>query len=484
MCLLNNQHVNILIDTGSNTTIFKDKAINLQNTALSKFNQRVCTAAGQPAQIKGKLRSTLEIGTWKCITDVLISSDLIRDGIIGLDILSVCPFTKPLIDQLREIFRTTNPKIDNHLQIRKNTPCTIILTNEIKERLKTLKRSPTINVDMAEDIDVDQTTCIIPQCADLLSELNEDSEDDENFDDTQKLCKLYAINHISSAEDFSSSSSSYEIPVRLSLMSKASEVMNEDPTRNSRQPESIDEAVTIASLKYITPVLGETFEQPKCLTSLINEGPVYKRTLDAILLMLTTIAISSLSALKTTTQTVTHTIKLKFGAKPLKQRRRRIAVQYEKDFDNIIEEMIESGKISPTTTSPWASPVRLLRKKDKSIRVTVDYIYLNSCTEKIAYPFPFVDEIFARLAQAKYYTVIDLISGYNQVPLDPESRPYTAFMTSKGVFQFNVLPMGVTNAVETFQRLMNTVLEGLIGNICEVYLDDIIVYSNSLEENM
>jgi hypothetical protein len=140
---------------------------------------------------------------------------------------------------------------------------------------------------------------------------------------------------------------------------------------------------------------------------------------------------------------------LKQDAKPLKQKQRRIAVNYQRDFDQTIEDMIISKKITPTHTSPWASQPRLLRQKDGSIRVTIDYRYLNSCTQKISYPFPFAEEIFARLTHATYFTVTDLKSGYFQVPLDPAIRSCTAFECSKGTFQLNVLPMGEKNSKKT-----------------------------------
>ena len=205
---------------------------------------------------------------------------------------------------------------------------------------------------------------------------------------------------------------------------------------------------------------------------------------EQILEELKPISVNSLKDLKSTTQTVTHTIKLKPGAVPLKQKERRIAHHYAKEFEEIIDDMVESKKIQPTHTSPWASHLRLLRKKDKTIRVTVDYQYLNSCTERVAYPFPFADVIFCQLAMAIFFTVIDLTSGYYQVPLDPNCRSFTAFMCSKGCYEYLVLPMGLTNAVETFQRLMNEVLKGLIGVICQVYLDDIIIYSLTLEDHI
>ncbi len=116
------------------------------------------------------------------------------------------------------------------------------------------------------------------------------------------------------------------------------------------------------------------------------------------------ISVALLKDLYTVTSTINHYIHLKQDAKPLKQKQRRIAVNYQRDFDQIMEDMIISKKTSPTHTSPWASQSRLLRKKDGSIRVTIDYKYLNSCTQKILYPFPFAEDIFARLTNATYFT--------------------------------------------------------------------------------
>ena len=204
----------------------------------------------------------------------------------------------------------------------------------------------------------------------------------------------------------------------------------------------------------------------------------------SILNILKRLSVSSLRDLTSTTNTVVHTIKLKPGTVPLKQKERRIAHHYQAEFDKMIDDMLVAKKIQPTFTSPWASPLRLLRKKDKSLRVTVDYQHLNSVTEKIAYPFPYPEEIFSKLSKAKFFTTIDLTSGYYQVPLDQKCRSYTAFMCSKGTFEYLVMPMGITNATETFQMLMNQVLKDLINKICEVYLDDIIIYSINLEEHI
>jgi len=162
---------------------------------------------------------------------------------------------------------------------------------------------------------------------------------------------------------------------------------------------------------------------------------------------------------------------------------RRIPYQYQNEFDQILADLIMSKKIQPSTSS-WASPLRLLRKKDGTLRVTVDYQAINNVTEKVAYPLPLIDEIFHRLRNAKYFTLIDLTSGYYQVPLEEKSRKFSAFICPRGLFEWLVMPMGLTNAVETFQEMMNRVLKGYLGKICEVYLDDIIIYSSSLEEHI
>ena len=131
--------------------------------------------------------------------------------------------------------------------------------------------------------------------------------------------------------------------------------------------------------------------------------------------MLTTIAVSSLRLLNTTTNAITHKIRVKPETKPLKQKEQRIPVRFAEEFDTMLDEMIQAGKIRETFDSPWASPLCLLRKKDKSLRVTVDYKHLNSVTERIAYPFPYPEEIFCKLAKARYFTVLDLTSGYYSI---------------------------------------------------------------------
>ena len=137
--------------------------------------------------------------------------------------------------------------------------------------------------------------------------------------------------------------------------------------------------------------------------------------------------------------------------------------------------LLERGQIEEST-SPWSSPVVLVKKKDKTIRFCIDYRRLNAVTIKDAFPLPRIDEIFDQLTHATYFTKFDFKSGYFQVPLSKEDRPKTAFSTRDNHFQFTVLPQGITNGPATFQRIVNHVLGPTRWQYALAYIDDIIIY--------
>ena len=127
-------------------------------------------------------------------------------------------------------------------------------------------------------------------------------------------------------------------------------------------------------------------------------------------------------------------------------------------------------------------------KKDGSLCFCIDYRTLNSVTKSDPFPLPRIDDLLDQLGNAKYFSTLDLASGYWQVQLHPESRAKSAFVTHQGLYEFRVMPFGLKNAPAVFQRLMQKVLMGLNpdtgSNFVSVYLDDILVFSETYENHL
>ena len=136
------------------------------------------------------------------------------------------------------------------------------------------------------------------------------------------------------------------------------------------------------------------------------------------------------------------------------------------------------------SNSAWSSPIVLVTKKDGSTRFCVDYRRLIDLTVKDAYPIPRVDECLDSLTGSKWFSCLDLNSGFWQVGLDPADKEKTAFATSLGLYQFTVMHFGLANAPSTFERLIEDVMRGYQWEICLVYMDDVIVPSATFEESI
>ena len=169
-------------------------------------------------------------------------------------------------------------------------------------------------------------------------------------------------------------------------------------------------------------------------------------------------------------------------APPIKQLPRRVPFALREELSKLVGDMLVTGVIEESS-SPWSSPIVLVRKKDGSLRLCVDYRRLNSVTRKDVFPLPRIDDLLDQFAGKKVFSTLDAKSGYWQIPMSEESRPKTTFATMNGLYEFKVMPFGLCNAPATFQRLMQKVLAGL-GDFCGVFIDDIVVFSDSVEEHL
>jgi hypothetical protein len=148
-----------------------------------------------------------------------------------------------------------------------------------------------------------------------------------------------------------------------------------------------------------------------------------------------------------------------------------------------IDELSEKGYIRPST-SPWVAPVLFMEKKDGTKRMCIDYRALNEVTIKNKYPLPRIEDLFDQLREDSVFSKIDLRSGYHQLRIQPSDIPKTAFITKYGLYEFTVMSFGLTNAPTFFMNLMNSVFMDYLEKFVMVFIDDILIYSQSEEEHV
>jgi hypothetical protein len=156
----------------------------------------------------------------------------------------------------------------------------------------------------------------------------------------------------------------------------------------------------------------------------------------------------------------------------------------EEIIDKEAQELLKKGVIRRAWTSAYNSPMMVVKKKDGRWRSVIDYRRINSLTIKEPYPIPRADEAFDALKHAGLMTTFDLTWGYWQTPLAEEDKKKTTFTTRSGRWEYNVLPMGITNAAPAFQRNMEAMLSGLMWKKCVIYIDDIIIFGGTFEEHL
>lgn len=170
------------------------------------------------------------------------------------------------------------------------------------------------------------------------------------------------------------------------------------------------------------------------------------------------------------------------GTEPISKTPYRMTAQELVELKIELEELLKKGLIRPSV-SPWGSPVIFVKKKDGSLRLCIDYRQLNKVTIKNRYPLPRIDDLFDQVKGARIFSKIDLKSGYHQLRIQEADIHKTTFRTRYGHYEFTVVPFGLTNTPSVFMSLMNGVFRTFLDKFIVVFLDDILVFSNSVEEH-
>ncbi len=192
------------------------------------------------------------------------------------------------------------------------------------------------------------------------------------------------------------------------------------------------------------------------------------------------------------TNLVSHKIKLQPGAKPVQKFPYRQSPQMRQEMNKIIQEQIRQGIIEESKDSPWSSPALLVAKKahgkgqDKSYRLVIDYRALNACTIPLCLRLPRLDEVMDEIGQShpKYFTTLDLQSGFHQMDLHKDSRDKTGFLTHTSKYVYKRLPMGLRNSPVYFQSLMDSLFAGQKFTQMMIYMDDLICFSETIEQHI
>jgi len=183
-------------------------------------------------------------------------------------------------------------------------------------------------------------------------------------------------------------------------------------------------------------------------------------------------------------QVITHRLSLYKEARPIAQKKRHLGEERRQAARDEADKLLQARFIRKAHYTTWLANVVMVKKANRKWRMCVDYTDLNKACPKDSYPLPTIDRLVDGAAGHHILSFLDAYSGYNQIQMHPADRKKTAFMTDSDNFYYEVMPFGLKNAGATYQRLMDHVFHDMIGRNVEVYVDDIVVKSDSCKQHV
>ena len=445
----------MLVDTGSAVTLVHCRV--LENAKidfkLGMVSEPVVSANGQPLDIKGKCELEIFLGGVSVVHPVLVAADVTQDCLLGIDFLGKHNCTIDLKGRSIKIGKevvSLKGKNESPKVFRISLAETVVVPGR-HEMILPAKFKGAVCDDSVLGV-VEPSPGFAERHDLLLARVLAQPKDD--------MVPVRVIN---------------PSPLPVTLYQNTSVGTFSQLEDGALEPASCNRLAT-QKPRQTKPLVSEQFD-----LHTMNLSSPQREELASLLDEFTDIFSSGTADLGRT-GIVQHCINTG-DHPPIKQAPRRVPMHQQGTVRQHVDDMLQHGVIEPST-SAWAAPIVLVKKKDGTTRFCVDYRKLNDVTRKDAYPLPRIDETLDALAGAKVFTTLDLASGYWQVEVDVADREKTAVTTRHGLFEFPVMPFGLCNAPGTFQRLMEFVLAGLQWQTCLVYLDDVIVYGRDFDEHL
>ena len=420
-------------------------------------------------------------------TIVVVVKGILKDCLLGMDLLESCPLTKNIIKQLRFLLESkvssTRPK-----QVKRLNKLIFAFDKqfiESSEWIQVPESSTKEFFDGIEAMDDIQSS----SASSKVESTGHDPPTNQN-DDIQFLAsQLIILLGKQVAKEISSTILKIP-PIDTSNVTthRVSSIQDMSPEwKNKLKEEDKISALTmevqqISNWFQVNEINMDDLDDEQTFSSQIREDMNIIELRESMLKYVECISSTGLASLSSTAAVgVSHVIEL-MEEKPFRDKYRQVPHSKRDEFNKYLNELVDNGFIVESKSN-YSSCPNVLLKPDGSVRFTIDYKKINSLTKKDNYPLPIIDNLFKDMVGCTFFSKKDLDSGYYQCLMDPASQKYTAFSCEFGLFEWTRMPMGLRNSGCTFQRMMDKILQPLIGKVCHVYQDDVIVFSKSVEQH-